>query len=34
LHVGDEDADRGGAAAAGLAFAPPPVATLPERLGL
>lgn len=34
LHVGDEEADRLGAAAAGLAFAPPPLATLPERLGL
>lgn len=34
LHVGDEDADRLGAAAAGLAFAPVPLATLPERLGL
>lgn len=34
LHVGDGDADREGAAAAGLAFAPVPLATLPERLGL
>ena len=34
LHVGDEEADQAGAAAAGLAFAPPPLATLPERLGL
>jgi putative hydrolase of the HAD superfamily len=34
LHVGDCDADRQGAAAAGLAFEPVPVATLPERLGL
>jgi FMN phosphatase YigB (HAD superfamily) len=34
LHVGDGDADRDGAAAAGLAFEPAPLATLPERLGL
>ena len=34
LHIGDEDVDRLGAGAAGLAFAPPPLATLPERLGL
>jgi putative hydrolase of the HAD superfamily len=34
LHVGDEEADQAGAAAAGLAFAPPPLATLPARLGL
>jgi putative hydrolase of the HAD superfamily len=34
LHVGDGDADREGAAAAGLAFEPVPLATLPERLGL
>jgi putative hydrolase of the HAD superfamily len=34
LHVGDGDVDRDGAAAAGLAFAPAPLATLPERLGL
>ena len=34
LHVGDEEVDRIGAAAAGLAFASPPLATLPERLGL
>ncbi|MBF6619388.1 MAG: HAD-IA family hydrolase [Patulibacter sp.] len=33
-HVGDEPVDRGGAAAAGLRFLPPPVATLPERLGV
>jgi putative hydrolase of the HAD superfamily len=33
-HLGDEDVDRDGAAAAGLAFLEPPVATLPERLGL
>ena len=34
LHVGNEDADREGALAAGLAFEPAPLATLPERLGL
>jgi putative hydrolase of the HAD superfamily len=34
LHVGDGDGDRDGAAAAGLAFEPAPLATLPERLGL
>lgn len=34
LHIGDGDADRDGAAAAGLAFEPVPLATLPERLGL
>jgi putative hydrolase of the HAD superfamily len=34
LHVGDTDGDRDGAAAAGLAFEPAPLATLPERLGL
>ena len=34
LHVGDDEADQAGAAAAGLAFRPPPLATLPERLGL
>jgi HAD superfamily hydrolase (TIGR01509 family) len=34
LHVGDSDADREGARAAGLAFAPAPLVTLPERLGL
>ena len=34
LHVGDGDSDREGAAAAGLAFEPVPLATLPERLGL
>ncbi|WP_320672206.1 HAD-IA family hydrolase [Patulibacter defluvii] len=33
-HLGDEPVDRDGAAAAGLAFLDPPVATLPERLGL
>jgi HAD superfamily hydrolase (TIGR01509 family) len=34
LHVGDSDADRDGALAAGLAFEPAPLATLPARLGL
>jgi HAD superfamily hydrolase (TIGR01509 family) len=34
LHVGDTEADRKGAAAAGLAFEPAPLATLPSRLGL
>lgn len=34
LHVGDAEGDRDGAAAAGLAFEPVPLATLPERLGL
>ena len=34
LHVGDSDADRDGAAEAGLAFEPAPLATLPARLGL
>jgi putative hydrolase of the HAD superfamily len=34
LHVGDDDVDRDGANAAGLAFEPVPLATLPERLGL
>jgi putative hydrolase of the HAD superfamily len=34
LHIGNEDADREGARAAGLAFEPEPLATLPERLGL
>lgn len=34
LHVGDELVDRDGALAAGLAFEPAPLATLPERLGL
>ncbi|MEV4421714.1 HAD-IA family hydrolase [Patulibacter sp. NPDC049589] len=33
-HLGDEDVDRDGAAAAGLAFLEPPVATLPERIGV
>jgi putative hydrolase of the HAD superfamily len=34
LHIGDEEIDRAGAAAAGLGFEPVPLATLPERLGL
>jgi putative hydrolase of the HAD superfamily len=34
LHVGDDGADRVGAGAAGLAFEPVPVVTLPARLGL
>lgn len=34
LHVGDGPSDEEGAAAAGMAFEPVPVATLPERLGL
>jgi FMN phosphatase YigB (HAD superfamily) len=34
VHVGDGEADREGAKAAGLAFEPVPLATLPERLGV
>jgi putative hydrolase of the HAD superfamily len=34
VHVGDGDGDREGAAAAGLAFEPVPLATVPDRLGL
>lgn len=34
LHIGDDEADQAGAAAAGLGFEPPPLATLPARLGL
>jgi putative hydrolase of the HAD superfamily len=34
LHVGDDRVDREGAQAAGLAFAPVPVVTLPARLGI
>jgi putative hydrolase of the HAD superfamily len=34
VHVGDGDTDRDGATAAGIAFEPAPIATLPERLGL
>ena len=32
LHVGDDEADRRGAAAAGLRFTPPPVSTRPARM--
>jgi putative hydrolase of the HAD superfamily len=34
VHVGDGETDRDGAGAAGLAFEPVPLATVPERLGL
>jgi putative hydrolase of the HAD superfamily len=34
LHVGDSEVDRDGALAAGLAFAPAPLVTLPRRLGI
>jgi FMN phosphatase YigB (HAD superfamily) len=34
LHVGDDEVDREGASAAGLAFEPTPLETLPVRLGL
>lgn len=34
LHIGDSDSDRDGAQAAGIAFEPTPLATLPARLGL
>jgi putative hydrolase of the HAD superfamily len=34
LHIGDSPADRDGARAAGVAFEPVPLATLPRRLGL
>jgi putative hydrolase of the HAD superfamily len=34
VHVGDGKADRAGAAAAGIAFEPVPLATVPGRLGL
>ena len=34
LHLGDDEADRAGAEAAAMGFAPAPLATLPERLGL
>lgn len=34
VHVGDEESDRLGAAAAGLRFEPAPLVTLPARLGL
>ena len=32
LHIGDSDIDEAGARAAGMRFAPAPLATLPERL--
>ena len=34
VHTGDDEADQAGALAGGLGFEPPPLATLPERLGL
>lgn len=34
LHIGDGEVDREGARAAGLAFEPVPLATLPQRLDL
>jgi putative hydrolase of the HAD superfamily len=34
LHIGDDAVDEQGARAAGLAFEPVPLATLPKRLGL
>lgn len=34
VHIGDDEADQAGALAAGLRFGPPPLATLPARLGL
>lgn len=34
LHIGDSEVDRVGAHAAGIAFEPVPLATLPARLGL
>jgi putative hydrolase of the HAD superfamily len=34
VHIGDEELDREGARAAGLAFEPTPLVTLPQRLGL
>ena len=34
VHIGDEDVDVDGAAAAGIRYEPPPLATLPVRLGL
>jgi len=34
LHIGDDRADEDGARAAGLAFEPAPLVTLPARLGL
>jgi len=34
VHTGDDEADQAGALAAEVGFEPPPLATLPERLGL
>ena len=34
VHIGDDEADQAGALTAGLRFEPPPLATLPARLGL
>ncbi|HEY7198159.1 MAG TPA: HAD-IA family hydrolase [Gaiellaceae bacterium] len=34
LHVGDDEVDREGAAAAGMSFEPVPLETLPARLGI
>jgi HAD superfamily hydrolase (TIGR01509 family) len=34
IHIGDDAADQAGALAARLGFEPPPLATLPARLGL
>lgn len=34
LHIGDDDADRNGATAAGVGFEPVPLSTLPARLGI
>ena len=34
IHIGDDEADQAGALAAELGFEPPPLATLPARLGL
>jgi putative hydrolase of the HAD superfamily len=34
IHIGDDEVDQAGALAAGLGFEPPPLATLPARLGL
>jgi phosphoglycolate phosphatase-like HAD superfamily hydrolase len=34
VHVGDGEADAAGARAAGVAFEPVPLATIPDRLGV
>jgi FMN phosphatase YigB (HAD superfamily) len=34
IHIGDDEVDQAGALASGLGFEPPPLATLPARLGL